>query len=66
MIFRKAGDFQAFEGILAEAIDRFNVRIAAYCIMGSRWHMVPWPESSWTSPAWSCWDQSSVCNEAKK
>jgi putative transposase len=43
-IFRKAGDFQAFEDILTEAIDRFNVRITAYCIMGNHWHMVAWPQ----------------------
>jgi putative transposase len=43
-IFRKDKDFQAFEDILAEAIDRFNVRITAYCIMGNHWHMLAWPE----------------------
>lgn len=43
-IFRKAGDFQAFEDILAAAIQRFKVRITAYCIMDNHWHMVAWPE----------------------
>ncbi|MHC4620275.1 MAG: transposase [Planctomycetota bacterium] len=43
-IFRKVGDFRAFEDILAEAVERFGVRLTAYCIMGNHWHMVAWPE----------------------
>ena len=32
-IFKKAGDFDAFERILAEGIERFKMRMCGYCIM---------------------------------
>jgi hypothetical protein len=34
-IFKKHGDFLAFEQILAEAIERFSMRICGYCIMSN-------------------------------
>lgn len=42
-IFKKSRDFEAFEKILAEAINKFHVRITGYCIMSNHWHMVAWP-----------------------
>ncbi|MCK5172905.1 MAG: transposase [Planctomycetes bacterium] len=42
-IFRKDGDFRAFERIIAEALDRFSMRLCGYCIMGNHWHMLLWP-----------------------
>jgi len=42
-IFRKAGDFLAFEQILAQGIERFEMRICGYCIMGNHWHLLLWP-----------------------
>ena len=36
-IFKKAGDFLAFEQILAEGIERFTMRICGYCIMSNHW-----------------------------
>ena len=42
-IFKKARDFEVFEEILAEAINKFHVRITGYCIMSNHWHMVAWP-----------------------
>ncbi len=43
-IFKKAGDFLAFEQILAEGIERFTMRICGYCIMSNHWHLLLWPE----------------------
>jgi putative transposase len=43
-IFRKPGDFAAFEQILADGTERFSMRICAYCIMGNHWHLVLWPK----------------------
>jgi putative transposase len=37
-IFKKAGDFDAFERILAEGIERFKMRMCSYCVMGNHWH----------------------------
>jgi len=42
-IFRKKGDFAAFEGILAEGLERVDMRICGYCIMGNHWHLLLWP-----------------------
>ncbi len=42
-IFRKAGDFLAFEQILAEGIERVSMRLCGYCLMGNHWHLLLWP-----------------------
>ena len=41
-IFRKRGDFEAFERVLEEAIERSNkaVEMMAYSVMSSHWHLV--------------------------
>lgn len=42
-IFCKHDDFLAFEKILAEGIERFGMRLCAYCIMANHWHLLLWP-----------------------
>lgn len=42
-IFRKAADFAAFEAILAEGIERVDMRVCGYCIMSNHWHLLLWP-----------------------
>jgi putative transposase len=42
-IFKKQTDFEAFEQILAEGVERFNMRLCGYCIMSNHWHLVLWP-----------------------
>ena len=42
-IFRKDGDFLAFEQILAEGIMRYSMRLCGYCIMSNHWHLLLWP-----------------------
>ena len=42
-IFNKALDFIAFENILAEGIERFEMRLCGYCIMSNHWHLMLWP-----------------------
>jgi len=42
-IFKKRSDFEAFECILAEGSDRFEMRLCGYCIMSNHWHLVLWP-----------------------
>ncbi len=37
-------DFLAFEQIMAQAQERFPLRILSYCLMGNHWHFVVWPE----------------------
>jgi len=42
-IFAKDEDYQAFERILAEAVERTGTRLLAYCLMPNHWHLVVWP-----------------------
>ena len=36
-------DYAAFERVLEQAVDRFDTRLLAYCLMPNHWHMVVWP-----------------------
>ena len=42
-LFEKPADYRAFEKILDEAVERTNIRIAAYCLMPNHWHLLLWP-----------------------
>lgn len=42
-LFQKDGDYEAFERVLAEALEKHPMRLLAYCIMPNHWHMVLWP-----------------------
>jgi putative transposase len=42
-IFKKAGDFEAFERVLGEGLSRFPMRLLGYCLMGNHWHLLLWP-----------------------
>ena len=42
-IFEKPEDYEAFELVLAEAVERTRTRLLAYCVMPSHWHLVVWP-----------------------
>jgi len=42
-IFKKEGDYEAFEQVLEEAVERTDVRLLAYCVLRTHWHLVVWP-----------------------
>jgi putative transposase len=43
-IFADAGDYLAFETVLAEALEAVpGMRLLAYCLMPNHWHLVLWP-----------------------
>ncbi|MDH3504581.1 MAG: transposase [Nitrospirota bacterium] len=42
-LFNKPADYAGFEKILAGAHDRTGIRIAAYCLMPTHWHLILWP-----------------------
>ena len=44
-IFKKASDFRAFENILAQGQELFDMRICSSCIMSNHWHLVLWPKN---------------------
>ena len=43
-IFRDDGDYEAFESVLLDAVERTGTRLLAYCVMPSHWHLVVWPK----------------------
>ena len=42
-IFHKDADYLAFERILGEAKERYDMRVLTYCLMPNHWHLVLWP-----------------------
>jgi putative transposase len=42
-IFQDAGDFEAFEKVLLQAVERTQTRLLAYCVMPNHWHLLVWP-----------------------
>jgi putative transposase len=42
-IFDGPKDYEAFERILVEAVQRAKMRLLAYCVMPNHWHLVLWP-----------------------
>jgi putative transposase len=42
-IFAKPEDYAAFERVLEEAVERTKMRLLAYCVLSTHWHMVLWP-----------------------
>ncbi len=42
-IFERDEDYEAFERVLLEAVERTDMRLLAYCAMPNHWHLVLWP-----------------------
>ena len=42
-IFEEQGDYEAFETVLTEAVQRTQTRLLAYCLMPNHWHLLVWP-----------------------
>jgi len=42
-LFSSRRDYQAFERILAQGIQRFGMRLLTYCLMPTHWHLLLWP-----------------------
>lgn len=42
-IFEDEEDYEAFEKVLAEAVERTETRLLAYCVMPNHWHLLVWP-----------------------
>lgn len=43
-VFEKADDYEAFERVLSETLQKAPMRICSYCVMPNHWHMLVWPE----------------------
>ena len=54
-LFHKAGDYEAFERVLAEGLERYPVELLTYCIMPNHWHLVVRPGSDLALGRWVGW-----------
>ncbi len=54
-LFRKEGDFEAFERIMIEAHALHPLRILAWCAMRTHWHFVVWPQEQGQVTAYFRW-----------
>lgn len=54
-IFHKSADYQAFERVLAEGLDRYPVELFTYCLMPNHWHLVVRPETDEALGRWMGW-----------
>ena len=55
LLFHKHEDFEAFERVLAEGLDRYPVNLLTYCLMGNHWHLVLRPRRDETLSALMRW-----------
>jgi putative transposase len=45
-IFLKDGDYEAFERVMAKALEHVpGMRLVAYCLLPNHWHLVLWPRA---------------------
>jgi len=42
-LFEKAGDYEAFEHVIEETVERTGIRLLSYCVMPNHWHILVWP-----------------------
>lgn len=42
-ILENKGDYEAFEKVLAQAVERTATRLLAYCLLPNHWHLIVWP-----------------------
>jgi putative transposase len=54
-LFEKDGDYQAFECVLALALEQHPIRILGYCLMPNHWHFVLWPKQEGELTAFLRW-----------
>ncbi len=54
-LFEKDGDYEAFERVLALALDKHPIRVLAYTLMPNHWHFVLWPRKEGELTAFLRW-----------
>ena len=54
-LFQKDGDYEAFERVFTEALEKHPTRVLAYCIMPNHWHLVLWPSEDGELTAFVRW-----------
>ncbi len=51
-IFEKDADYDAFEGILEQVVERYGTDLLAWCLMPNHWHLVVKPHEDGESAGW--------------
>ncbi len=54
-LFHKAGDYEAFERVLGEGLERYPVELFTYCVMPNHWHLVVRPKTDEALGRWMGW-----------
>lgn len=54
-IFRQDKDYEAFEKLLAEAKEKYPMRILSYCLMPNHWHLLLYPKGDMDMPQYMRW-----------
>src|SRR4029079_10752586 len=54
-LFQKKADYDAFERVMALAMEKPPTRLLAYCLMPNHWHMVLWPRHDGELTAFLRW-----------
>jgi putative transposase len=54
-LFEKPGDYEAFESVVTEALERESLPIFAYCVMPNHWHFVVRPETKYQVSTFFRW-----------
>jgi putative transposase len=54
-LFQKKADYDAFERVMALALEKHPTRLLAYCLMPNHWHMVLWPRHDGELTAFLRW-----------
>jgi putative transposase len=54
-IFEKTADYESFERILEEGVERVSMRLLAYCLMPNHWHLLLWPQDDGDLSRFMAW-----------
>ena len=54
-IFHKGGDYEAFERVLAEGLERYPVELMTYSLMPNHWRLVVRPKTDEALGRWMGW-----------
>jgi putative transposase len=54
-MFRSPRDFEAFERVMAQAMERHPIRMLSYCLLSNHWHFVVYPKEDGELSAFFRW-----------
>jgi putative transposase len=48
-------DYEAFEHVLVEGVQRYDMRLLAFCLMPNHWHLLVWPKADGDLSRFMAW-----------